>query len=185
VEQQEGPDLGFVTLGMFAEGTMFKDGGLGGASFYAQLRVSRALHLYGSLGGAGSCTNCNENDLQRADLKTTFGLQYYFLAAHRFSPYLRGTLVYQSVSYKDPNLGEEADPVLRTEQFGAEFAAGLEWKVTSWLILGADVAYIGLKRVGEAEDLEGPLPANAGQGVPTVNNFDHGATFRLNVAIRF
>ncbi len=184
VEKEVAPRLGFVTLGMFMEGTMFKDGGLGGGSFYAQLRVSRALHLYGSLGAAGSCTNCNEDDLNRVDLKTTFGLQYYFLATRRFSPYLRGTLAYQSVRYKDPQQ-PDAEPVLRARQFGVEFAAGLELKVTHWLILGADVAYLGLKRVGEHEDVEGPLPTNAGQGVPTVNEFDHGATFRLNAAIRF
>ncbi|MDY0003300.1 MAG: hypothetical protein RBU30_18525, partial [Polyangia bacterium] len=82
---------------------MYKSGGMGGGALFAQLRVSRALHLYGSVGLNGSCTNCNANDPSRLDLKTTVGLQYYFLSHSRFAPFLRGSLVYQAVNFKDPN----------------------------------------------------------------------------------
>ncbi len=172
------------TLGMFAEGTMFKDGGLGGGAVYAQLRVSRALHLYASFGANASCTNCHPNDPNRVDLKTTFGLQYYFLHNRMFSPYLRGTMVYQAVNFHDPN-DPEGTPLYKANQLGVEAAAGLEWKVTRWLILGADVAYIGLKRMGDDGSEDTTIPVNAGKGVATVNNFDNGATFRFNLAIRF
>lgn len=170
------------TLGMFVEGTMFKDGGLGGGGLYAQIRVGRALHLFGSLGAAGSCTNCSPDDLHRVDLKTTFGLQYYFANHARFAPYLRGSLVYQSVSFQDPN-DTRGEAKLQTSQFGTELAAGFELRLLRWLVLSTDVAYIGLKRIGDEH--EGAIPIDAGKGVATVNNFDHGATFRLNAAIRF
>lgn len=170
------------TLGMFAEGALYKKGGMGGAAFYAQLRMGRAWHLFGSLGANGSCTNCNADDPNRIDLKGTLGLQYYFMENSRFAPYLRGSLVYQSVSFKDPN-DPEADALARTSQLGGELAAGLEWRALRWLVLGADVAYVGLKRLGD--DQEGAIPADMGKGVPAVNSFDHGATFRMSIALRF
>jgi hypothetical protein len=161
---------------------MYKNGGLGGAAVFAQLRVGRAWHLYGSLGVNGSCTNCNANDPTRVDLKGTLGLQYYLMPHSRFAPYFRGSLVYQSVSFQDPN-DTEAEPLARASQLGGELAAGLEWRLLRWLVLGADVAYVGLKRLGDEH--EGAIPVVSGKGVPTVNSFDHGATFRFNIAIRF
>ncbi len=41
------------TLGIYGEGTMFKKGGMGGAGIYAQLKLGRNLHVYGSVGGLG------------------------------------------------------------------------------------------------------------------------------------
>jgi outer membrane protein W len=116
------------------------------------------------------------------DLKTTVGLQYYFLSHSRFAPFLRGSLVYQAVNFKDPN-DPEAEAIARTSQLGGELAAGLEWRAFRWLVFGADVAYVGLKRLGE--DQEGAIPMDVGKGVPTVGGFEHGATFRFSMALRF
>lgn len=169
------------TVGLLTEGTLFKDGGLGGGGVYAQIRLSRSLHLFGSVGANASCTTCHPNDPQRVDLKSTLGLQYYFLPFRRFSPYLRGSLVYQSVQFQDPK--QENLDLGSINQLGVEVAAGLELRITRWLILGGDVAYLGLKRLDH--EVDGPTPSGAPKGLATVNDFDHGATFRLNLAIRF
>lgn len=171
------------TVGLLTEGTLFKDGGLGGGGVYAQIRLGRALHLFGSVGANASCTNCHPNDPTRVDLKTTLGLQYYFVPFRRFSPYMRGSMVYQQVHFQDPNQANEE--IASAQQLGVEVAAGLELKITRWLILGADVAYIGLKRVDVDGGAAPSIPEGAPKGVATVNDFDHGATFRLNLALRF
>ncbi|MFH2006339.1 MAG: hypothetical protein ABI333_07125 [bacterium] len=176
-----------VTLGLYGEGTMFKDGGLGGGGFYAQIRLARKLHLYGSLGGNVSCTSCQDDGLKRTDVKTTLGLQYYFVPQrYRFTPFVRGSFVYQNVTFRD-DVSEGDRPRAKADQIGGEFAFGLEWRPIPWLIFSGDIAYIGLTRIKNDDDaIQGDsVPANAPRGVPAVNKSDHGAVVRFGIAIRF
>lgn len=176
------------TMGLYGEGTMFKKGGMGGGGFYAQLRVGRTMHLYGSVGGSGSCTTCNEDNYRRTDIRTSFGLQWYLARRNwRIQPFLRGTLVYQSVTYRDP-LMEEAGSILKQNQFGVEMAFGLEWRPLRWLTFSADIAYLGLARMGDNEDMttqQALLDESRMGGVPTVAKTEHGVNFRFSAALRF
>lgn len=187
--QRRVPRPRLFTIGLFTEGTFFKEGAMAGAGLYAQLRLTRGLHLLGSIGAAASCSACNPDDLQRTDLKTTLGLQWYFVRRFRLAPYLRGSLVYQRVAFHDPN-GSDDVAEYNAHQVGFETALGLEWRITRWLVLGADVAYLGLKHAAEREAHTAAadglsVPSREIPGVPRVNDFDHGASFRLNLALRF
>jgi len=176
------------TLGLYGEGTMYKTGGMGGAGFYAQLKLGRGLHLYGSVGGSASCTHCNEDNYRRTDLRTSIGLQYYMSRRRwRLKPFIRGTVVYQAVSFRDPLL-EEAGSILKESQVGGELALGLEWRPLRWLTFAADVAYLGLSRVGHEDEVitqQVLLNESRMKGVPTVNKTEHGVNFRFTAAIRF
>lgn len=174
------------TLGIYGEGTMFKKGGMGGAGFYAQLKLGRNLHVYGSVGGSASCTSCDEDNYRRTDLRTSIGLQYYMARSHwRLKPFVRGTVVYQAVSFKDP-LMEEEGSILKESQVGGELALGLEWRPLSWLTFGADVAYLGLSRVSKGEDhTQVILNERRMNGVPGVGKTENGVNFRFTAAIRF
>ncbi len=178
------------TLGLYGEGTMFKKGGMGGGGFYAQLRLGRGLELYGSVGASGSCTHCNEDNYRRTDLRTSLGLQYYMARKHwRFKPFVRGTIVYQSVTYRDPLMDHEGSPVLKEGQIGGELALGLEWRPLRWLSFSADIAYLGLSRINKGDDDISPqqslLDQNRMGGVPTVSKTENGVNFRFSAAIRF
>lgn len=178
------------TMGLYGEGTMFKKGGMGGGGFYAQLRVGRALHLYGSLGASGSCTQCDPDNYRRTDIRTSFGLQWYMARRHwRLQPFLRGTLVYNSVKYRDPLLMDEDNTVSKENQFGGELAVGLEWRPLRWLTFSADIAYLGLSRMGRDDDdvvtQQSLLTESRMNGVPTVNKSEHGVNFRFSAALRF
>ncbi len=175
------------TVGMYGEGTMFSKGGMGGAGLYAQLKVGRGLHLYGSVGGSSSCTSCDPDNYRRSDLKTSLGLQYYMSRRNwRIKPFIRGSIVYQAVNFRDP-MSFDNDSILKESQVGGELALGLEWRPLSWLVFGADVAYLGLSRVGNDEFVtqQVVLDQNRMDGVPTVNKNEHGVNFRFTAAIRF
>lgn len=175
------------TMGLYGEGTMFKKGGMGGGGFYAQLRLGRAFHLYGSVGASGSCTTCDPDNYQRTDIRTSFGLQWYMARRNwKLQPFFRGTLVHQAVKYRDPLLDEGS--ILKQNQFGVEVAFGLEWRPLRWLTFSADVAYLGLARVGGDDDInpqQAILNDSRMGGVPTVDKTEHGANFRFSAALRF
>lgn len=181
--------LRLFTLGLYGEGTMFKDGGMGGAGFYAQLKLGRNLHIYGSVGGSTSCTSCSEDNYRRTDLKTSIGLQYYMSRHHwRLKPFVRGTVVYQAVSFRDPLMDQEAGAVLKESQIGGELALGLEWRPLRWLIFSADIAYLGLSRVGNDNDIttqQVVLHESRMRGVPSVGKSQNGVNFRFTAAIHF
>ncbi len=176
------------TLGIYGEGTMFSKGGMGGAGLYAQLKMGRGLHLYGSVGGSSSCTSCNENNYRRSDLKTSLGLQYYMARrGWRLKPFIRGTIVYQAVSFRDPLMQDDVGAVLNESQVGGELAVGLEWRPLKWLTFGADIAYLGLSRVSKDDITTQQVVLDQSRmgGVPTVRKSENGVNFRFTAAIRF
>ncbi len=177
------------TMGLYGEGTLFNKGGMGGTGFYAQLKLMRSFHLYGSVGVSGSCTQCNENNYTRVDVRSSVGLQYYIARpSWRLRPFVRGSLVYQAVTYRDPTAADESRPVLKGNQLGGELALGLEWRPLRWLIFSADIAYLGLSRMDDAggSNLQQQLLQESRMGgVPTLNKEEHGVNFRFGAALRF
>jgi hypothetical protein len=174
------------TAGMYGEGTMYRKGGMGGGGVWAQLRLGRALHLYGSIGASGSCTSCNPDDLKRADLRTSLGLQYYFLNHRRWAPFVRGSILYQQATFRDPT-SASTEAVYRASQVGAELALGLEWRIAPWLALTGDIAYHGLSKVGhnDVTAQSETIPPVEIPGLAGVNKFDSAFNVRFGAAIRF
>jgi hypothetical protein len=167
------------TLGVLMDSASYDDGGLIGGGVYGRYILGQfAAEI--SFTSLSSCTNCNEFAYREDNRVSTSAL--FFL--NKIKPvginfYIKGGIIHNTITFYNNNELTSSS----YEQTKLEIGGGVEWRLSPWLSLNAEVTGM----IGSQDDEEighGSLNENMSLGIPSGDQ-NGGINFRLGIATHF
>lgn len=177
---QSQPFVPRLTLGIMMDSSSYSDGGLVGGGVLARYLLSENLAVEGHISGLGSCTSCNEL-AYRNDARVGIAGLYFLnpVQAVGMNLYVKGGVTFNTITYEnDVNWDFES-----TSQTNLEVGGGIEWRLTPYLSLNAEITAMGA--IGGSEIGHGPISEPMAKGIPGSDLNNGAVNFRLGVSTHF